>query len=53
MIVDFILLSFNLGLVLFNPHHVNQGGLQKTTPQVTLYKTHTVEESDRSTGDVQ
>ncbi len=32
---------------LFSPHHVNQGGVQKTTPQVTLYKPHTVKESLR------
>ena len=32
---------------MFNPHHVNQGGVQKATPQVTLYETHTAEESLR------
>ncbi len=39
--------SFSLSRCLFNPHHVNQGGVQKTTPQVTLYESHTVEESLR------
>jgi hypothetical protein len=29
---------------LFRPRYVNQGGVQKTTPQVTLYKPHTAEE---------
>ena len=49
MIVDFFfLLTFKLSLgCLFSPHHVNQGGVQKTTPQVTLYKTHTGKESLR------
>ena len=28
---------------MFSPHHVNQGGVQKFTPQVTLYETHTSE----------
>ena len=38
VIVDFLLLSFKLSLgCLFSPHHVNQGGVQKTAPQVTLY----------------
>ena len=32
---------------MFSPHHVNQGGVQKATPQVTLYKPHTAEESFR------
>ena len=32
---------------LFSPHHVNQGGVQKATPQVTLYEPHTAEESLR------
>ena len=31
----------------FSPPHVNQGGAQKTTPQVTLYKPHTAKESLR------
>jgi hypothetical protein len=26
---------------LFNPHHVNQGGVQTSTPQVTLYESYT------------
>ena len=30
---------------LFRPHHVNQGGVQRVTPQVTLYEPHTAEES--------
>ena len=30
-----------------SPHHVNQGGVQKATPQVTLYEPHTAEESLR------
>jgi hypothetical protein len=32
---------------LFSPHHVNQGGVQKTTvtPEVTLYKSDTVKKS--------
>ena len=48
VIVDFLLLSFKLTLgCLFSPPHVNQGGVQKTTPQVTLDKTHTAEESLR------
>jgi hypothetical protein len=48
VIVDFLLLSFKLILgCLFSPHHVNQGGVQKTTPQVTLYKPDTVKESLR------
>ncbi len=48
VIVDFLLLSFKLSLgYLFSPHHVNQGGVQKTTPQVTLYKSHTAKESLR------
>ena len=48
MIVDFLLLSFKLNLgCLFSPPHVNQGGVQKTTPQVTLYKHHTAKESLR------
>ncbi len=32
---------------LFNPDHVNQGGVQKTTPQVTLYKSDIPKESLR------
>jgi hypothetical protein len=48
VIVDFLLLSFKLILGrLFRPHHVNQGGVQKTTPQVTLYKPDTAKESLR------
>ncbi len=45
-----VLLSFKLSLgCLFkvSPHHVNLGGVQKTTPQITLYKPHTAEESLR------
>ena len=30
-----------------SPHHVNQGGVQKTTSQITLYESHTGEESLR------
>ncbi len=38
--VSFLLISFKLSSgCLFSPHHVNQGGVQKTTPQVTLYET--------------
>jgi hypothetical protein len=33
--------------VLVWPNHVYQGGVQKTTPQVTLYKPHTAKESLR------
>ncbi len=45
---DFPLLTFKWSLrCLFSPHHVNQGGVQKATPQVTLYKPHTAEESLR------
>jgi hypothetical protein len=34
--VCFLLLSLKLSLrCLFSPHHVNQGGVQKSTPQVT------------------
>ncbi len=48
VIVDFLLLSFKLIVrCLFRPHHVNQGGVQKTTPQVTLYKPDTAKESLR------
>jgi hypothetical protein len=40
--VDLPWLTFKLSLgFVFNPHHVNQGGVQKTTPQVTLYKSYT------------
>jgi hypothetical protein len=47
VLVEFLLLSFKLSLgCLFNLHHVNHGGFQ-TTPQVTLYKSHTVAESIR------
>jgi hypothetical protein len=46
--VSFQLLSFKLSLeYLFSPHHVNQGVVQKTTPEVTLYDPHTAEESLR------
>ena len=49
MIMDFLLTSLKLSLgCLFSPHHVNQGDVQKTTPQVTLHNPHTVEESLRS-----
>ena len=48
VIVDFLLLSFKLILgCLFSKHHVNQGGVQTTTPQVTLYKPDTAKESLR------
>jgi hypothetical protein len=48
VIVDFLLLSFKLILgCLFSPHHVNQGDVQKTTPEVTLYKSDTAKESLR------
>ncbi len=48
MCVSFLLLSFKLGSgCLFSPHHVNQGGVQKVTPQVTVYEPHTAEESLR------
>jgi hypothetical protein len=41
-------LSFKLSSgCLFSPHHVNQGVVQKSTPQVTLYEPHTAEESLR------
>ena len=44
--VSFLLPSFKLSLgCLFSPHHVNQGGVQKTTPLVTLYKPDTAKES--------
>jgi hypothetical protein len=46
--VSFQLLSFKLSSgCLFSPHHVNQGDVQKPTPQVTLYEPHTAEESLR------
>ncbi len=32
---------------LFIPHQVNHGGVQKAPPQVSLYKSHTTEESLR------
>ena len=32
---------------LFSPHKVNHGGVQKPPPQVSLYKSHTTEESLR------
>jgi hypothetical protein len=48
VIVDFLLLSFKLILgCVFSLHHVNQGGVQKTTPEVTLYKPDTAKESLR------
>ncbi len=48
MCVSFLLISFKLSSgSLFSPHHVNQGGVQKATPQVTLYESHTAEESLR------
>ncbi len=51
MIVDFIVLTVNLSLgCVFSPHHVNQGGVQKATLQVTLYKPHTAKESLRKHG---
>ena len=31
-------------------YNVNQGGVQKATPQLTLYESHTVEESLRRRG---
>ncbi len=41
--VSFQLLSFKFNSgCLFSPHHVNQGAVQKPTPQVTLYEPHTV-----------
>jgi hypothetical protein len=44
--MSFQLLSFKLSSgYLFSPHHVNQGVVQKPTPQVTLYESHAVEES--------
>ncbi len=49
--MDFLLLSFKLSLgCLLCQHHVNQGGVQKATPQVTLYKPHTAEDLRRSAG---
>ena len=46
MCVSFLLLSFKLSSgCLFSPHQVNQGGVQKTTSQITLNETHTAEES--------
>ena len=46
--VSLQLISFKLSSgYLFSPHHVNQGGVQKATPQVTLYEPHTAEESLR------
>ena len=43
--VSLQLISFKLSSgYLFSPHHVNQGGVQKTTPQVTLYKARTADE---------
>ena len=48
MCVSFQFLSFKLSSgCLFSPHHVNQGAVQKPTPQVTLYEPHTAEESLR------
>ncbi len=47
------LFSFKLSSgYLFNPHHVNQGAVQKPTPQVTLYEPHTAEESVGHRNDV-
>ena len=44
--MSFQFLSFKLSSgYLFSPHHVNQGAVQKLTPQVTLYEPHTAEES--------
>ncbi len=43
---SFSLSSWVQGVCL-NPHHVNQGVFQKSTPQVTLYESHTAEESLR------
>jgi hypothetical protein len=46
--VSLQLLTFKLSSgYLFSPHHVNQGAVQKPTPQVTLYEPHTAEESLR------
>jgi hypothetical protein len=46
--VSLQLFSFKLSSgYLFNPHHVNQGTVQKPTPEVTLYEPHTAEESLR------
>ena len=46
--VSFLFLPFKLILgCLFIPHLVNQGGVQMVTPQVTLYESHTSEESLR------
>ncbi len=48
MCVSFLLIFFKLSSgCLLSPHHVNQGGVQKATPQVTLYESHTAEESLR------
>jgi hypothetical protein len=44
--VDLFQVEFRSGSS-FIPHHVNQGGVQKDTPQVTLYESHTTEESLR------
>jgi len=42
--VCFLLLSFKLSSgCLFSPHHVNQGGVQKSTPQVTFTRPTLVE----------
>ncbi len=49
MCASFLLISFKLSSgCLFSPHHVNQGCVQKDTPQVTLYESHTAEESLRN-----
>jgi hypothetical protein len=41
------LFQVDIRVLVFIPHHVNQGGVQKTTPQVTLYKLDTGKESLR------
>jgi hypothetical protein len=40
------LFQLSLGCA-FSPHHVNQGGVKRVTPQVTLHEPHTAEESLR------
>ncbi len=48
MCLSLLLLSFKLSLGrVFRPHHcdVNQGGIQKVTPEVTLYEPRTAEHS--------
>ena len=44
--LEFLFFKLSSGY-LFNPHHVNQGDVQKPTPEVTLYEPHTAEESLR------